>query len=85
MYKFKLTQGCLAYNFTVDDKQIDELSSEEKNSLIDYLLAEYKERIADGNRSIQSLVEAFDYDSWESDGHSCEQCGDTVSKTTWEI
>jgi hypothetical protein len=84
--KFILTQGCTAGNFTVDGTPVNDLSHDEQVELIAYLLKSVVES-HDGNEFhlIQKLVELHEYDSYEHDEHSCDQCGDTVNWTTWEI
>ncbi len=43
--KFEITQGCTAYDFTVDGKRYNDLTTEEKAKIIDHVLANVKEKI----------------------------------------
>ena len=76
--KFEITQGCTAYNFTVDEKRFDDLPKEEKEKIIDHVLAKVKEQIINNHIGFQGILEHFQYDSCEY-GPKCSQCGDSVS------
>ena len=77
--KFVITQGCTAYNFTVDEKRFDDLPREEKEKVIDHVLAKVKEKILDNHIGFQGILEHFEYDSYEQ-GPRCDTCGDSVVK-----
>ena len=82
--KFEITQGCTAYNFTVDGKQYYDMTVEEKEKVIDYVLAKVKEKIINNHVGFQGILEHFQYDSYEQ-GPKCETCGDSASKTIINI
>jgi hypothetical protein len=82
--KFEITQGCIAYNFTVDEKRFDDLPIEEKGKVIDHVLAKVKEKIINNHIGFQGILEHFEYDSYEY-GPKCETCGDSVSRTIINI
>jgi len=84
-YKFVQTTGCTAFNFTVNGESIADLSEEKQHEIIDYLLAKLKEEYTQGTILIGNIVEMFHYDDYEHDPERCDQCGDTVSTTTWNI
>lgn len=77
--KFEITQGCTKYNFTVDGKSYNDLSTKEKEKVVDHVLANVKQKILNNHIGFQGIVEHFEYDSYEL-GPRCEQCGDSVSK-----
>ena len=58
---------------------------EEQEQIFIYLCLKFKEGMKDGQYFLTDLVEVFQYDEYESDEYPCEQCGDYVSTTTWEI
>lgn len=76
--KFVITQGCTAYDFTVDEKRFDDLSIEEKEKIVDHVLAKVKEQIINNHIGFQGILEHFQYDSYET-GPKCATCGDSVS------
>lgn len=84
-YKFIETTGCTAFNFTVNDKSVSELSENEYNEMLDYLFVRIKDNIKDKTILFEEVVRLFQYDDYEYDPNTCEQCGDNVSTTTWNI
>lgn len=79
------TDGCTAYGWTFDGKDLQEISAEEQEKIFDFLCLKFKEQMKDGCRSITDFVEVFFYDEFESDEYPCGQCGDYVSTTTWQF
>jgi hypothetical protein len=84
-YKFIETTGCTAFNFTVNDKSFSEMSKLEYDEMLNYLLEKIKEGIGEQTILLEDVVRLFQYDDYEYDPHVCDQCGDTVSTTTWNI
>jgi len=84
-YKFVEVDGCTAFDFSVNDKQVGDMSEEEYNQMIDYLFVKIKENINEQTIRFRDLVSLFQYDEYVCDPESCDQCGDTVSTTTWNI
>lgn len=84
-YKFVETTGCTAFNFTVNDKSISEISNEELDKILDYLLLKAKDGVIDNTILFTDIVKLFQPDDWEHDPEPCDQCGDTVSTETWNI
>ncbi len=84
-YKFIESTGCTAFDFTVNDKSVSELSEQEYNEMLDYLFVKIKEGIHEQTILLEDVIRLFQYDDYEYDDHSCETCGDTVSTTTWNI
>lgn len=84
-YKFEETQGCLAFGFTVNGEDINEIPKEEQKQIIDYLCEKMKERIEDGSMQLQDIIRSFAVDDWGSEKERCDQCGDTVSWEIWEL
>jgi hypothetical protein len=82
--KFIITQGCTAYDFTVDEKRFNDLPAEEKAKIIDHVLVKVKENILNNHMSFEGILEHFQYDSYEI-GPKCSQCGDSVSTTVINI
>ncbi len=79
------TTGCTAFDFTVNDNSLSDLPEKTQEEILDYLLIKLKERFKENNINLENIVELFHYDDYEYDNHVCEQCGDTVSSTTWNI
>ena len=84
-FKFVETTGCTAFNFTVNNKPISEISEEEKNEILNYLFEKVKESIKENTIQLESIVGLFPYDDYEHDPEPCSSCYDTISRTTWNI
>lgn len=84
-YKIVETTGCTAYDITVNDRSISDMTEQELDEVVDYLLQQAKVHYKEQAILFNNIVELFQYSDYESDGRSCEQCGDTVSSTTWNI
>jgi len=84
-YKFIETTGCTAFDFSVNDKSLSELSNEEINEILDYLFVKVKEGISDNTILFPDVVKLFQYDDYESDPEQCSSCGDCRSSMTWKI
>jgi hypothetical protein len=69
----------------INETFIDELNEKEQSELVDYLLIKLKESYSRGEITLQRLIENFDYDDYQYDSVPCDQCGDTVSTTIWNI
>lgn len=82
--KFEITQGCTAYNFSIDGKRYADMTTEEKEKVIDYALAKAKEHILNNHMAFEGIMEHFQYDSCDH-GPKCETCGDSVSTTVINI
>ena len=84
-YKIVETTGCTAFDFSINEKCISEYTNEELDQILDYLFIKIKEGLKDNTILIQNVVHLFQYDDWEHDPNICEQCGDSVSTTPWNI
>jgi len=84
-YKFIETTGCTAFNFSVNDKSISELSNEEINKILDYLFVKVKEGINDNTILLPDVVKLFQPDDWHYGKENCETCGDSIDDMTWNI
>ena len=84
-YKFVETTGCTAFDFSVNEQSISELSNEELDKILNYLFVKVKEGINENTILFSQVVQLFQPDDWEHDPHVCESCGDSVSTTTWNI
>jgi len=84
-YKFIETTGCTAFDFTVNDKSFSEMSKPDYDEMLNYLLEKIKEGIGEQTILLEEVVRLFQYDDYKHDPHVCDQCGDTVSTTTWNI
>lgn len=84
-YKFLETTGCTAFDFSVNNKSFSELTNEEYDEMLNYLFLKIKEGISEQAILPENVIHLFQYDDYEYDDHVCEQCGDTVCTTTWNI
>lgn len=79
------TEGCTAYGWSFDGKRSVDLSPEEEQEIFTYLCSKFQEKMKEGCLSLTDFVEVFHYDHYENGGIICDQCGDSVTTTTWEI
>ncbi len=84
-YKFVETTGCTAFDFTVNSKSFSDLTNDEREEILNYLFLKIKEGVQEQAILLENVVQLFQYDDYEHDPNICEQCGDTVTTTTWNI
>ena len=84
-YKVEISEGCTAFYTTINDKLDDELSMEEVDEFVDYLCEKFKQELRGSTVVLNDLIQCFQPVNWESDNHSCDQCGDSVHRTFWEF
>jgi len=84
-YLFEEVTGCTAFNFYVNDQPLSEISLEKQEEILDYLFVKVKEGINENTILFTDVVKLFQPDDWEHDPNVCEQCGDSISTTTWKI
>lgn len=90
-YNIVISQGCTAFYTDVNGKTVGgsyeptALTAAEETELIDYLLVKVKEGIGEGTISLNSLIDLFQYDEYETDEYPCDQCGDTVWRAIYNI
>lgn len=82
MKTIKIIRGCTADDILVDGKSITDI---DQNELLNYLLSKIPAEIKSGTMTIDSIIQLFQYDKFEKIGDTCEQCGDDVYETTYEI
>ena len=92
-YKIVISEGCTAFYTEVNGKIVggeyepSRLSETETSELIDYLCDKLRAGVHTGEICLDSLIQVFEADDYEydDDDDACETCGDTVSRTTYEI
>lgn len=84
--KIEISQGCLSDDIKINGVSLTYLKNRDEieAKVLDHILPELKKRVLAGNISITNVIELFEYDDCEDLGY-CEQCGDSASKTTWNI
>lgn len=90
-YKVIISEGCTAFYTEINEKIIGgeyeptRMSDEEVDEFVDYLCEKFKQDLKEGTVIMDDLIKCFQYDETEYDDYSCEQCGDTVSRTIWNL
>lgn len=86
-YKVEIGQGCTSFYTEINGKglggEYNVMTNEEVDEFIDYLCQKFKEEYRNSTVSLDDLIRCFQSDSYESDKHPCETCGDTFSKEIW--
>lgn len=90
-YNIVIGEGCTAFYTEVNGKTIGgeyeptRMTDEEVDEFVDYLLEKVKEGIKENTICIDDLIRIFQYDEWETDEGYCETCGDSTSRTIWNL
>jgi hypothetical protein len=84
-YKFEEVTGCTAFDFLVNNKSLSDIPKNDQDEILDYLFVKIKEGIKENTIQLESVVQLFQYDDYESDPNICETCGDCRSSMTWNI
>jgi hypothetical protein len=84
-YKFEETIGCTAQCLLVNDSPFYDLSTEEQEEIVDYLLTQIKESYKGHGVILSDLLHLLQYSDYKVDKDYCDQCGDSVATTTWEV
>lgn len=79
------TYGCISSDLTVDDTSMHELSAAQQDAVIERVLNAVRSGIADQTVLFREVLGCLQYDSCEYDDVPCDQCGDTVTTTTWVL
>lgn len=79
--KLTYTEGCMAYNLDIDNKEIEDFTLQEQKDILKSLIDKYG-----NNSTIQNMI----IDFLELNGTSkfiyhCDECGDNVYEYTLEI
>lgn len=81
MTKIVKSEGCTAFYTRIDDRDLDELSIEEKETLLSRLISIHKKYGIDG--TINMLLDNIEYEG--EDGGYCDQCGDNVYRQLYDL
>jgi hypothetical protein len=84
-YKIEIVEGCTAFDTVINGVSVVDIPENEKEEVVNYLIDQLKESYKRGEVTLESLIQNFQYDDYEHDDHVCEQCGDTVSTTIYNI
>jgi len=81
--KIEISTGCTAFYTLINEERMEDCNMEE---VIDQILPKLKQAIlVDHTIGFNDLVQLFQYSDYDNDSNPCDQCGDSVSITTWEI
>jgi len=84
-YKFEETRGCTADCLLVNGELFYDLPTEKQEEIIDYLLLKIKESYKEHEVELTDLLHLLQYTDYKIDKEHCDQCGDSVATTTWEV
>ena len=79
--KIVKSSGCTAFYTDVDGKELNELSKEEKESLLEKLIKIHNIQGLDS--TINLLLDNIEYEG--EDGGRCDQCGDSVYRQYYDL
>lgn len=75
------SSGCTAFYTDVDGRELNELSTEEKESLLERLIKIHNRQGLDS--TINLLLDNIEYEG--EDGGYCDQCHDTVFRQIYDL
>jgi hypothetical protein len=81
MTKIVKSQGCTAYYTRIDGKDLDELTIDEKKSLLERLIKIHN--LYGIDQTINLLLDHIEYEG--EDGGHCDQCGDNVYRQLYDL
>lgn len=82
--KIQTQIGCTAGSFTVDGVPFDRLSPERQKEVEDRIFERLREGLQDGSLFLQNILEELHCDERDF-GPTCDQCGDSVTTSTWNL
>ena len=86
MKKIEISDLCMGIYGEVDGKNFQDLTQEEREELLDYLLAKLKESYQEGGVDLIDIVKMFQYDCDESkDLGTCDTCDHWAHSETYFI
>lgn len=79
--KLVYTDGCIAYNLNIDDKEIEEFTLQEQKDILKSLIDKHGD-----NSNIKNMIIDFLELNGDSEfiGH-CDECGDNIYKYTLTV
>lgn len=88
-YEIIQTEGCYNTTITVNEQDlysdVDPMTLDEKEELVDHLFKRFKYELKRNNVTLDSLIQCFDSDDYETEEDSCETCGHSMATTTWRL
>lgn len=90
-YEITISEGCTAFYTKINGKIVGgeyeptRFDDSEIDELVDYLCEKLKEGLKESTVNLEDLIKCLQPDDWEYDSDSCESCGDTVTRTIWNL
>ena len=82
--KIEVYQGCTANDTVIDGKSVSDMTSSERDMIVEELLQKAKEAIMRNEVQMIDLIEMFQYEDFTV-GPMCDQCGDNVTTTIYNL
>lgn len=84
-YEIVETQGCTAFGISINGKNLYDLSEEDQNRLANYVFIKLQDAYKNKEIFLPDLLHNLQPEDYYHDSTPCDQCGDSVSETTWKI
>jgi hypothetical protein len=81
----KELSGCTVSGITVNGKDWMDLTAEERGQAVFGVLKKIAESYDTNEITFSSILGLLDPDKVEYDDDPCDQCGDTVAISTWNV
>jgi hypothetical protein len=85
IYEIVETQGCTAFGITVNGKDLYDLPDEDQDKLANYVFGKLQDAYRNKELSLTDLLHNLQPENYYYDSTPCDQCGDSISETTWKI
>jgi len=79
------TYGCISSDLTIDGTSMHELSAAQQDAVVERVLCALRDGIADQTVLFREVLACLQAEECEYDDVPCDQCGDTVTTTTWVL
>ena len=83
--KIVITEGCTAFDTKIDGISTSDMSKEQLEKAVEIIVQNIRKGIWENTSSLNSAINIMEYDEYKNDNCYCEQCGDSVSTTIWNI
>jgi len=84
-YEIIESQGCTAFGLWVNGEEFYDLEENKQEEIVDYIFVKLKEAYKDKEVGLADLLHNLPPHDHQYDPTPCDQCGDSVSETTWKI
>lgn len=79
--KLTYTDGCIAYNLDIDDKEIEDFTLQEQKDILKSLIDKY----GDSPNIKNMIIDFLELNAYPEFISHCDECGDDIYKYTLTV